>query len=248
MQTIPEVVARLEAIINDCATRDCRSGYFAVLYHRVTKRVGDCVLRGDFEDCARMERVDVIFAKRYIDAYDAWRAGQPCSESWRIAFEGTDKRAPLILQHLLLGMNAHINLDLGIAAADAMEGYTLEEVHQDFLAINQVLADLLDEVEIALAKANPLMKLLFLQWHKYDDMLVNFSMKIARSGAWEFAETVAGKMGGSRDGCIAARDVVIATLGETVVRPRSWLLRATIQLVRLFEKRKTADVIKILGT
>ena len=38
LQTIAEIITRLEAIIAECAADNDRVGYFAVLYHRVTKR------------------------------------------------------------------------------------------------------------------------------------------------------------------------------------------------------------------
>src|SRR6202008_4811607 len=95
-----------------------RAGYFAALYYKVTSRVRDGIHNGEFEDGARMEKLDVLFASRYLDAYTKWRNGQQPSLSWQTAFESTKRSSVLVLQHLLLGMNAHINLDLGIAAAE----------------------------------------------------------------------------------------------------------------------------------
>ena len=64
--------------------------------------------------------------------------------SWRVAFDAAARRRPIVLQHLLLGMNAHINLDLGVTAATFAGPEGLATVRRDFDAINRVLADLVD--------------------------------------------------------------------------------------------------------
>lgn len=245
--TIDGIIARLAEIIQHCAATNHRAGYFAVLYHRVTVRIKECIAQRRFEDGARMEKLDVIFATRYLAAYDAWRAGRPLSASWRTAFDGASADAPLVLQHLLLGINAHINLDLGIAAAETMKGSSIGGIRKDFYAINDVLAELVEVSQRCLMQVNPLLKLLQLHRYNADEMLVNFSIGTARDGAWAFAQEVAGKSGVAYDACVAARDACIAQLGKTVAQPRSRAVRATIGTIRFFEKRRVSDVIQLLG-
>lgn len=247
MQTIAEVVTRLEAIIAECAARNDRAGYFAVLYHRVTKRVAECIIQNKFEDGARMERLDVLFASRYITAYDQWKAGRTLTASWKLAFEAAAEDAPLVMQHLLLGINAHINLDLGIAAVETMKGYEIAGIQKDFNDINNVLADLVDVCQKCLIKVNPLLNLLQLHKQKYDEMLVQFSINTAREGAWNFAMELNGKTGTAYENCIVSRDNSIAVLGTTIAKPKGKWLLFTLQIIRLFEKKKVSDVIRILG-
>src|ERR1044072_5176290 len=117
-QTIEEIIARLERIIDDALRGQRRIGYFAGLYERVTSNVRRALVAGDvFRDNPRMERLDVIFAERFLAAWDAYSEGRGPTASWRVAFSWLDDPGPLVVQHLMLGMNAHINLDLGIAAA-----------------------------------------------------------------------------------------------------------------------------------
>jgi hypothetical protein len=66
-----------------------------------------------------------------------------CSHCWRIAFDAADRQEPPVLQHLLLGMNAHINYDLGIAAADTYPGAALVPLHRDFNVSTTYLSRLL---------------------------------------------------------------------------------------------------------
>src|SRR5690606_12551437 len=91
------------------------------------------------------------------------------------------------LQHLLLGMNAHINLDLGIAAAEISTKENIHQLKNDFIKINEILSAQVDEVQFGLSSIwNPLKKILS-KTGKFDNYLVDFSMKIARDGAWNFA-------------------------------------------------------------
>ena len=115
-KTFDDTIGTLEAIVDRCAAAGDRAGYFAAMYLAVTNTMRERAAEGTFQDPARMERFITGFAGRYLDAVAAWQAGAPCTASWRVAFEASRRRRPIILQHLLLGMNAHINLDLGVAA------------------------------------------------------------------------------------------------------------------------------------
>ena len=52
-----------------------------------------------------------------------------------------------VIQHLLLGMNAHINLDLAVNVSNLSTRETIEGLKEDFYAINEVLSCLVDLVE-----------------------------------------------------------------------------------------------------
>ena len=116
-QTIDEVLHELDQIIHTCRTTGSRFGFFATLYRNVTIKVKEGIAAGVFDDGPRMERFDVAFANRYLAALGRFRQNQSLSNCWRVAFETNGKYWPLIIQQLLVGTNAHINFDLGIAAA-----------------------------------------------------------------------------------------------------------------------------------
>lgn len=64
---------------------------------------------GLFDDGVRMDRFDTFFGNRYFDAYDAWRRDRSGPRCWREAFGLLDDADTIIVQHLILGVNAHIN-------------------------------------------------------------------------------------------------------------------------------------------
>ena len=64
--TITGVIEQLTKIIAQSATENNRAGYFAALYKKVILAMADKIKAGFFEDNQRMEKLDVIFATRYL--------------------------------------------------------------------------------------------------------------------------------------------------------------------------------------
>lgn len=189
--TIDEVIDRLDEIIAWAAARESRLGYFPCLYRAVTVAVRDGIAAGRFEDGPRMERLDVHFANRYLLAWAAWQAGQPAPRVWQVAFDLADWRGLSVMQHLLLGMNAHINLDLGIAAAETAPGTTLPALRRDFDEINRLLAEMIDSVQDQLGHISPGLRLLDRLGGRIDEGLARLGLLQARRHAWGIARRVA---------------------------------------------------------
>lgn len=221
MKTIEEVLIYMDHIVAECKSHSSRIGYFAVLYRQVTRRVRDGILAGEFEDNPRMEVLDVLFAKRFIDAYELWKAGKNPTESWRLAFEASKNSSLLVLQHLFLGINAHINLDLGIAASETMAGKDLIGIQGDFNKINSLLAELVDGVKANLSTISPIFGWLIPLAKGRDEMLLNFSIQLARDGAWKYAGEY--HADSNKDFQVKDRDANISKLAQKLINPGKFL-------------------------
>src|ERR1700712_5050404 len=116
--TIDDVIAQLDIIIDTARRRGSADGYFAALYRRVTETVKIRIAQGAFADGPRMARFDIAFASRYVGAWRQHERGEKPTSAWSAALSCGTSFWPVVIQHLLLGMNAHINLDLGIVAAE----------------------------------------------------------------------------------------------------------------------------------
>jgi hypothetical protein len=244
-QTIDEVIARLDRIIAVARSRGSRDGYFAALYKRVTIGVRDGIARGEFQDGARMARLDVSFANRYLDAHARREAGLPTTQCWQTAFDAAASWRPIVLQHLLLGINAHINLDLGIAAARTAPGAELPALRSDFERINTILAELTTSVRRELEQIWPLLRWVDALANPEEDAVIGFSMRVARDCAWSFAERLAPLGLPQQEALIADTDCSVSALGHLIRDPGLWL-RTELLLVRLGERGGVAHIIDVL--
>jgi hypothetical protein len=242
---IDDVVRQLTAIIDRAEAAGSRLGYFAALYRRVTATVLAEI--ASFEDPARMTRLDVVFATRYLDALATFQAGGQPSKSWGVAFQAASDPEPIVLQHLLLGMNAHINLDLGIAAATVAPGAALPALHDDFLKINALLASLVQTVIAELSQVSPLLGLLGQLVGTDDDLqIANFGLDTARDWAWSFAEILPPLAPAQQASKIATVDRLVAGFAQALWHPEP-VLAALYKVIRSAETDSVAQIIEVLA-
>src|ERR1700754_569855 len=111
LHSIDDVVDALDTIVAWSIRSASRLGYFAALYKRVTIAVRKALRDGVFEDGPRLERLDVGFANRYFAAINGLFHPTSFSKpthAWQVTFDTADEARPIIVQHMLAGVNAHI--------------------------------------------------------------------------------------------------------------------------------------------
>jgi hypothetical protein len=145
-----------------------------------------------------------------------------------------------------MGMNAHINLDLGIAAAEVSKGKNIDLLEQDFNRINEILSSLIHKVEADLSKVWPTLKHLLKLAGKVDDFMVNFSMKLARNGAWKFACQFSAASEDQKSQLIEMRDSKVAAKSKIITNP-GFIVSAILFLIRLMERGSVTDKIRKLA-
>lgn len=244
-QTIDQVIAALDVIIAKAIEQRSRLGFFAVLYREVTVQVKDGIAANRFEDGARMERLDVLFANRYLAAYENFQNGLPGSMCWETAFRAAASWKPLILQQLLLGINAHINLDLGLAAAHTAPGAALPGLKRDFDEINKILVSLLNEVQSKLGKLSPWLRWFDVIGWRIDEAAFQFSLKIARREAWKVAERFVTLASSEEARATMELDAKVAKLARKILWP-GWLLGSVALWMRVWENSDVRGAISIL--
>lgn len=243
--TIEEVIQHLDAIIEESKTKESPLGYFAALYRTVTISVKNKLGQDYFEDDVRMERLDVIFANRYLSAYENYKTGQPITSAWKGTFDLSTNDKLIVLQHLLLGMNVHINLDLGIAAAEVSDGGDFESLKTDFNKINDILFELVKNVERDLAEIWPFLLWILKKTRKADDFIIRFSMQLARDGAWRFARHLSTQNTIERASYIHRRDEGVAKLAH-IITPMGMIEQFVFWIIRIGEKGTVTSRIQAL--
>tara|TARA_R110000868_G_scaffold246820_1_gene503390 strand:- start:620 stop:1336 length:717 start_codon:yes stop_codon:yes gene_type:complete len=235
----------LDIFIDDAIETNSRIGYFTYLYRRVTAEIQNEIVLGNFEDNARMEIFDVAFANYYIDAYNGYIRQTPISKSWQFAF--SSKNEPLtILQHIMLGINTHINLDLGLAASTVMQEQKIADIENDFNKVNTILGNIVNEMQDRLSRVSPLLFLLDLAGKNTDEEIINFSLGKARALSWYNANLLWGLGVGHQDDAIRNMDLAVLQLGEFIKSPKSTFITYTLKFIGKFEEKNVGKVISKL--
>ena len=242
---INDVLNRLDHIIIWSKEKQSRIGYFATLYRRMTKAVKIGINENKFADAKRMEKLDVIFANRYIQAWDAYINKKPCTTAWCAAFDACDNMKLIVLQHLILGINTHINLDLAIAAAETSPGDAIHDLKGDFEKINTVIANLTEKIQLSLSNVWFPLRALTRISNNREDAVINFSINAARRVSWDNAVALAYATGQGRTNYINLINNSVVTIAKRIVNPSlatSFLLRP----VRIMEDRNVSKIIDLL--
>ena len=228
----------MESLVDRYRTRDDPAGYFAAMYLGVTREVQRGLAVGRFTNPEQLERLTVTFANRYLAA----ASSESPPASWAVAFDAAADRSVTIVQHLLLGMNAHINLDLGIACVEVAPGDAITSIRRDFDEINDVLAELVDRVQASLSEVSWLYRFVDDVIDSEEDAVINFSIGRARAHAWQYAVELAAMQPAEAAAKIERHDAVVAGLGRAIAHP-PWWSRAGLRVLRFTERSKVAEVI-----
>jgi len=245
--TIDEVLEKLDLIILESVNDNNYIGIFAYVYRRTTAQIKEAIIAGEFEDNERMELIDVKFANRYIDAYFHFKENGTISRSWLIPFQAGREKLT-IMQHLLLGMNAHINLDLGIAAAEVANGSAIEGIKNDFMKVNDHLESLTQEMQSRVARISFLMILLDIAGENNDEVIMNFSIVKAREQAWAFARKLAYMDDPGKKILVEEVDTLISILAGIIKRPPTLILKFVVKFISIFELKDVKTIIDRLKT
>ncbi len=220
LSPIDDVLGEIQAIVQWSIDKKSPLGYFAALYLGVTRDIRQAIVDNKFQDGERMVRFDVQFAHHYFDAVNAHRDGKESPpQAWQVAF--ADHGTPLIVvQHLMTAMNAHIDVDLGVATEEiGRQSNSMEDIHRDFIAVNKILSLRVGAVLTDLEEISPVLH----QYRKWlrnaDTGFVTAALTEFRNNAWKFACRLAAQPDGGRAAMIRDRDADCAVLGRWYVDP-----------------------------
>ena len=206
-------------------------GYFPALYSHVTDRVSAGITAHTFDDPARMDRFISAFAGHYLGAVQDPAGRARC---WQACWDVADNNALLIVQHLLLGINAHVNYDLAqtVASVGSSSG-NFDAVRRDFDAVNDILAstmtDVLRELDQVSRWTNTIASL-------GGGKLFNFSLREARAQAWRAGIRLAKLDAAAQGDYLRELDGLVATLAYLVTRP-GFPVSLAVPIARRLENR-----------
>ena len=244
--TFDTCLGQFEAVIERSRQEKDRVGLFAAMYADVTRSVRAGCANGTFAEPLRMERFVTAFAARYFVAHNAWRDGQRAPAVWTSAFEAAQRWRPIVAQHLLLGMNAHINLDLGVVTAELAGGpEALPALRPDFDAVNDVLGTMVDPAQRAMSAASPWFGLVDKIGARSDEALINFSLRRARQQAWSLAERLVALPADQQAAEIDRVDRTVDGIAGRILRPGAALSTGML-VVRVREPWRATRALEVV--
>src|SRR6476620_5145670 len=160
VKTVEDVIATFDEVIDWAIEAYTPIGYFAVIYRQATVAIYDAIKQGKFTDSERMVQFQLTFARRYftaLNAYNGYGNFEMPTHVWAQSFRANAKNEPIVFQHLLVGLNAHMNLDLGVAAAKVGRG-SMPSLRKDFNVVNTVLGYQVEGVLDKVAMISPVIR------------------------------------------------------------------------------------------
>jgi hypothetical protein len=112
-----------------------------------------------------------------------------------VTFDAGGRPEPIMVQHMFAGVNAHIGLDLGIAAEAISSGPQLFTLREDFDRINAVLASQVTGLVEDINELSPVLADLYAVLRNGQINLINDTVQAYRDDAWIFATILAATPG-----------------------------------------------------
>lgn len=196
MRPDPPVIAHMQSFVQRWDEAADRKAVFLRCYSMMTANMLAAIERGEFTDRDWVDRLLHRFADYYFDALDRYeRTPAAAPAVWRLAHDATRDPATLPLQHLLLGVNAHINYDLVLTLADLLEpewgalsAPQRAARYRDHGHVNRVIARTIDAVQDeVLEPAMPGMSLLDVLMGPLDEYLIARLITGWREDVWQNA-------------------------------------------------------------
>lgn len=241
-----EIVPTLDRYVSLLRERNDPAGYFAAVYRLTAAAIGAAIDREEFQDNHRMAAINVHFFHRYQDALEAYLRGEEMTHCWKACFEHNGDE-PITKQHLLLGMNAHINLDLPIAVSMVCPGKSVFEFRDDFLHINRIFQDLYQKILRGMAGVWPPQRLLHYFTVGYNVTILDRQMRKVRERAWLNAIKLAMLPDHRLEDAVKALDRQRCKQANWIKKP-GFALKFIVRLIRITERGSVAEKIsRFLG-
>lgn len=186
-------IARMDALASVWLTGADGRGTFLACYRLMTGSMRGASDR--FADPAWVDRLLVRFADYYFDGLDAYdRDPDAAPPAWRLAHDSC-REPHAELQRLLLGISAHINVDLPLTVEEllapewpALDAAAREVRRADFLAVNEVIGATVDAVQDSVVEAAvPVLKVFDVLLGRLDEFVASRLLYGWRDRAWENA-------------------------------------------------------------
>ena len=196
MTEVPAVTSRMREQVRRWEEEGDPRSIFLSCYALMTDNMLQALSAGRFQDRAWVDRLLHRFAGYYFDALACYDCGDRATpEVWRQVHEASCTRPLHVMQHLLLGMNAHINYDLVLTLDDLLrpEWVSLgdrgrERRLHDHRRVNDIIAETIDVVQdTVVERHDPALDVADRLLGRLDERLLSRLVTRWREEVWEKA-------------------------------------------------------------
>ncbi len=160
-ESVEEVVGTFQRLLNRFREQNDYRAIFLHAYLIITQRFLDALGERSFDggrvflDARWTEELLVAFANLYLDTLEEEEASHYHSSTWAQAHRCAKSQKGTVVEDLLLGVNAHINVDLAYAVylvlqnerAGTPDPVLLARRKFDYEQVNRILFECIDPIE-----------------------------------------------------------------------------------------------------
>lgn len=185
--SVDDVISGLDWFEQYCLNNGDLRGVFATAYLHITRSINRHLRQNKFRNNLWVEKYLVRFGDLYrIALIDFEQSNlKRVPKSWCISFESAARKEGFIIQHLLMGINAHINHDLAVALFEVDISSDYADKYADHNLVNKILEGATEGLKSGVStKYAPILSRLDRAVGTMDDRLIQFSIPKAREHAW----------------------------------------------------------------
>jgi Family of unknown function (DUF5995) len=223
--TIDEAISLMQGLDQTLPPSD-GVRWFNRLYLDVTIALREYCRTGPLAAPPFLQQLDVLFANKFFDAYDAAAGAGEVPQCWAPLFDARHDPRIAPLQFALAGMNAHIGHDLAIGVVETCQALNVVPSadcpqHVDYDAVNAILGK--TEAQTKEWLLTGAVKELDHAVAPVDDAVAIWSIVRARDAAWVRAEVLWHLRDHKllTDAYLAELDATVGMEGRVLLLPRA---------------------------
>ncbi|MBU2886184.1 hypothetical protein KO507_10460 [Gilvimarinus agarilyticus] len=233
MQTIENVVERLDRITEDSMLDFDPMGYFSAAYYAASTKIMVGVRHNVFEQSHVVEDIYLTMSDRFFDERSTFMKDTKTTGAWQSSFGYLDSMFSMVLQQVMTGIHVHVSLDLAVAVAQ-VGGERIDRLKGDFDKVFDMFKITAERVEEDMTDRWPTTKFVLKIFGVLDSYFVHYNFEKAREETWAFAKELAQATPADKESLIKQRNEVVAQKTKLVKYP-GVIMTVVFAVMRMFE-------------
>lgn len=225
------LLEKMDSTANTWQRTGDRRYIFLQCYTLMSRNMVHGIHQNRFADASWVQNLMIIFARYYFDALYKYNIHPDQAPAvWRHTHELTRDNEINAVQHLMLGINAHINYDLPLSLFDCLctQWYKLNEFkkaerRKDHNEVNKIIAETIDLVQDnIIAPHSPFFKFVDIALGKIDEWMISSMVSSWRSRVWEVSKELINHCHdeGTRNSIISKNEMHTLRIAESILLGR----------------------------